>query len=335
MTLTSSKPNLKGMPAHPPASNAKTLPKEPYEEDPRDDSDPLAPPKELRESSYLYTSETYERRKQAMASFRAKMKALAHAQRHGQPSTAIQPLRRAENGEVRPPPKFGRTDDHFLIVFLRAKKFNVDLAFAEYVNFCYAQMDHAWLKKFDIGMVEHLISSGSFQILPKTDRRGRLVMSMDIKALMPYLEDIGRDRMQDFLAAIFAMLETMMLDIRAQIFGLVIVADLTDCRLKTFGFLSVQQYLLSLELCQHCYPLRASGMYLVHEPWYVRGMLKVMRPFMKQKTKDNLLCFGTSVKQVHKFIPKESLGQAYGGSLRLSDRRHTRVWIDAVQARHR
>lgn len=323
------------MPTHSLSSKGKNVPRQTYEPDSRDDSDPLAPPKEFRESSYIFTSETYERRKYALAAFRAKLNASQHTGWYGQSSKAPQPDRKAGSNEGRPPPKMERTDDDFLIAFLRAKKFKVDLAFKEYINFCYAQTDHPWLKDFDVNMVKRLMSSGAFQILPKTDKRGRLIMSMDIKIIMIYLEDLGKDKMQDFLAAIFAMLETIMLDVRAQVFGIVIVADLTDCRVKTFGYLSVQQYFLSLELCQHCYPLRASGMYIINEPWYVRGLLKAMRPFMKQKTKDNMLCFSTDVEQIHKYIPKDALGKAYGGSMRVGDTRHTKAWIEAIQARHR
>lgn len=322
------------MPAHSQVSKGKNTPIRPYLPDPRDDSDPLAPPKELREVSYIHTSETFERRRDGMAVLRARLAALQ--EKHARDSIPRSTLtdRKTDGTGSKTVPKFERTGDDFLIVFLRAKKFNADAAFLEYVNFCRAHTENSWLKDVDIGILEKLISTGSFQILPKTDRKGRMIMSMDIKVLMPYAESLGKERMQDFLAAVFGMLETLMLDVRSQIFGLVIVADLTNCKLKTFGFLSVQQYLLSLELCQHCYPLRASGMYIIHEPWYVRGLFNVMRPFMKPKTKDNLLCFGTSVKQIHRFIPKESLVATYGGTLRYDDEAHTKFWIDAVKSRH-
>lgn len=268
-----------------------------------------------------------------MAALRGKLTAFEEKQKREAASKANPSDRKADGNPMKPLINFDRTGDEFLIVFLRAKKFIVDNAFQEYVNFCRAHTENLWLREVDIGMVETLLSSGSFQVLPKTDRKGRLIMSMDIKELEPLVDNLGKERTRDLLAAIFGVLETLMLDVRSQIFGIVIVADLTNCKLKTFGCLSVQQYLLSLELCQHCYPLRASGMYVIHEPWYVRGLFSAMRPFMKQKTKDNLLCFGTSVTPIHKYIPKESLLPAYGGTLRTDDSAHTKAWIEAVKTR--
>lgn len=154
---------------------------------------------------------------------------------------------------------------------------------------------------------------------------------MDIKVLMPFVERLGKDRSRDVLCAIFGMLETIMTDVRTQIFGMAIISDLTGCKLRTFGYLTLQQYMLSLELCQHCYPIRARGMYFIHEPWYVRGLFNAMRPFMKSTVKETLRCFGTDVSAIQEFIPRESLTPRFGGVLQYDVASHTRRWVEAVR----
>lgn len=127
------------------------------------------------------------------------------------------------------------------------------------------------------------------------------------------------------------MLETLAMDVRAQIFGVVIVADFSALRLATFRCLAVQEYLLSLDLCQHCYPLRARGMYVVREPWFVRGLFAAMRPFMKPAVKDQLRAFGTDVALIRQFVPEEALPMLFGGSLRFDEEQNAGIWVEAVQ----
>lgn len=150
---------------------------------------------------------------------------------------------------------------------------------------------------------------------------------------MPLAESIGKSKSQQLLTALFAMIQTIMADIKAQIFGVVILADLTDARSNALATLSLQQYILSLQLCQFSYPLRTSGMYLVNEPWFVRTMFNVMRPFMKEIVKENLKCFGRDVKAVHEYVPKETLPAAFGGTWNGKHGDDAVRWVDAVLKR--
>lgn len=287
-----------------------------YIPDPRDDTDPLSPPPSLRQASYEFARETYNRRRQTLAQLHTKIE-------HQKRSQASLP----SEERIR----FKRTDDVFLLMFLRCKRFRVDKAFTEYTNFCRAQVKYPWLQQLDMSVVESLFASSSFQILPACDRQGRLILSMDFKKLIPFIEQRGKNITQQLLAAIFGMLETVLCDVRTQIFGVTIVCDLAECTLRTFSIFTLSEYLLSLELCQNCYPIRASGMYVIHEPWYVKGLFKMMRPFMKQKVKDNLICFGTDVFRVHEFIRRESLLPTYGGLLNFDHSSHTKKWVQAVR----
>lgn len=189
------------------------------------------------------------------------------------------------------------------------------------------------MSEVDVQLVERLFRSGSYTILPEADDRGRRILSMDMKVLVPFVESLGKAKMRALLVAIFGMLETLMGDARAQVYGVVVVADLDGCQMKTFGYLSVAQYLMSLDLCQNCYPIRAKGMYVVREPWYVKGLFNVVRPFMKDAVKDNLLCFGNDIEKIHRFISKKALPLKYGGDFDLNTESNTRFWVDAVSRR--
>ena len=287
-----------------------------YLPDPRDDNDPLAPPPELRQAAFESIHESFTRRRHALAQMRDKINHQLEIQASLPPRDHV---------------KFERMDDEFLLMFLRIKKMRVEKAFPEYLNFCRAQQKNPWLEEIDMSIVEQLFSTKSFQILPNYDPIGRLILSMDFNALVPLLEKLGKNNSHKLMSALFGMIETIMGDIRAQIFGVVIISDLTGCKTRTFRYLSASQYILSLDLCQNCYPIRASGMYLIHEPWYVKGLFNMMRPFMKQKVKDNLVCFGSDVAGVQKYVPKDSLLPTYGGLLKLDEVSLTREWVKKVR----
>lgn len=274
-----------------------------YIADSRDDTDPLAPPQHLREASYKLTGETYDLRNEGLKEM------LLHIQD------------RQLNDSIKPA---------FLLSFLRSQKFRVDRAIRIYERYARLRETNPWLRVVDHSLVQRLFSSGAFSILPTTDNRGRRILSMNMKELSPLVDSLDINDSNTLLAALFGMLETVMLTIEAQIFGVVIIADLTRCRFKTFRYLTTSQYLLSLDLCQHCLPLRARGMFLIHEPFYVSALFNLMRAFMKPMVKEHLRCFGNNVAKVHEYIAKESLPANFQGLLKYNREAHAKKWAAIV-----
>ncbi|KAI0558136.1 Cellular retinaldehyde-binding protein [Gracilaria domingensis] len=290
-----------------------------YEFDTLDDTDPLAPPREYRRAAFQLIGETYERRQKAMAEMRDRVREYREQQ-----------VRATVNHE---PITLSRYDDSTLLVFLRSSKFRIEKAASEFIGFCEAHAKHAWLRDVNVDLVGHLFSSGSYQILPKTDDDGRLILCMDMDHLMPFIEALERSRSEELLGSLFGMLETLMFDVRAQIFGVVILADLSGLKMSTFGYFTAQEYLLSLDLLQHAYPLRANAMLIVHEPWYVRGLFKFMKPFMSENAKKSLKIFGDDVGAIQSFIPGEALTKNFAGTLELEAYEHKSEWTEAVRKR--
>lgn len=288
-----------------------------YDHNPLDDSDPLAPPQHLRQAAYEHVNETYERRQETMADLRELVKLYDSKQQETEKSTGAQ--------------RFKRSDDQFLIIFLRNCKFRVNKAFCEYSNFCEAKNEHSWLRNVPPSLIERLFASGSFQVLPDIDKQGRLILSMNMDSLIPFMESFGTSRCEELLSVLFGMLEILMVDIRTQIFGIIIIGNLAGLTLRAFRYLSVQHYLLSLSLVQYSYPLRAKGMLLIREPWYVRGLFRVMKSFMKRSAKEGLKCFGNDITAMKNHISEQSLPREFGGALELKDYNHKKVWVDAVK----
>ena len=50
---------------------------------------------------------------------------------------------------------------------------------------------------------------------------------------------------------------------------------------------------------QDCFPARFTAIHFVNQPWYVEAILKVVRPFLKEKTKEKV---SGTVDQTNSFI---------------------------------
>lgn len=281
--------------------------------DPRDLKDPLAPPQHLLPAAHRRLGETYLVRHGALCALKKKIE--------GYNETALKVQRQ----------EFPRQDDWLLLAFLRCKKFDVDLAFTEFLNYSSFHQQNGWLRDgVDRDLVRRLFATGAFQILPTRDPTGRLILSLGSKTFVPIVEELGPSRIMEVVKAVFFLLEVVIADIEAQIFGATIVADLGAYKIKIMAYLSPTEYQMFLHLCQNCYPLRANGMFIIREPWYMRTLWTIIRPFMNTKVKRRFKTFGKDWKGIYEYIPKASLTELYGGSLEFDAENAAKRWIQAV-----
>lgn len=306
------------------ASMAVKKPPSQYVPDPRDDTDPLAPPAELREPAFTLLGESYDVRHRLLSELKAK---LARYQRDADDGDVAQSNRARLPASV----NFANNDDAFLLTFLRAKKLRVHDAFDTYVNYCKEYARNPWLREIDYDVLHTLFKTGAYRIMPRYDRQGRLILGMNCAKLIPIVEQLGRERVLEIVKAVFGILELIMADSRAQIYGLVIVADMSGYKLPIMSYLNIAQYQLSLNLCQNCYPIRASGMYMIHEPWYVRGLFSMLRPFMKARVKNAIKMHGDDVELIHRMVPPQSLTKNFGGCLDIEPSPDATAWAKTVE----
>eukprot|EP00172_Hildenbrandia_rubra_P002071 Plantae.Rhodophyta-Hildenbrandia_rubra.ctg27290.p1 GENE.Plantae.Rhodophyta-Hildenbrandia_rubra.ctg27290~~Plantae.Rhodophyta-Hildenbrandia_rubra.ctg27290.p1 ORF type:complete len:377 (-),score=103.78 Plantae.Rhodophyta-Hildenbrandia_rubra.ctg27290:346-1476(-) len=283
--------------------------------DERDLKDVLAPPRRLLGDARRKLGETFDVRHEGLRGLKELI------ERYNESTPKAQRV------------EFMRKDDWFLMAFLRCKKFNVQRAFDEFLNYSTFHYENGWLRDgVDRDLVRRMFSSGGFQVLPSRDPSGRLILSMGTKALVPMVEELGPSRIMEIVKAVFFLLEVVIADIEAQIFGAAIVADFSACKIKILTYLSPSEYQMCLHLCQACYPLRANGMYIIREPWYMRTVWAIIRPFMNTKVKRRFKTFGKDWTGMYEYIPKKSLTPLYGGEFIFDAEAAAKRWIAAVDA---
>jgi len=306
-----------------------------YKEDHRDDSDELAPPKHLRLDAWCKLGETYDRRHAGIAAMHVLIRQHERGGVGGGQAAAVgsAPAAAAALGAAATAPcSYSRRDNKFLMAFLRCKKFDTARAFDEYTNYSRFHDEYGWLPTTQRDLVRRLLTSGAFSILPTRDPDGRVLLSVVTRHLLALVDEVGASQVTSILKAILFLLEVLIADVEAQIFGAVIVQNLEGYALRYVRYMKASEYRLFLHLCQDCYPLRANAMYAVHEPLVLRTVWAIVRPFMKAKVKRRFKTFGASYSVLYDHIPRESLTADFGGTLQFDANAAASRWIAAVDA---
>ncbi|CAC5366816.1 Clavesin-2,Clavesin-1 [Mytilus coruscus] len=68
-------------------------------------------------------------------------------------------------------------------------------------------------------------------------------------------------------------------------------------------------------LCKDCFPARFGAVHFVNQPWYIEAMFKLLKPFLKEKSRDRIHMHGINLGTLHNYIHKEVLPAELGGTL--------------------
>ncbi|CAF93856.1 unnamed protein product, partial [Tetraodon nigroviridis] len=221
---------------------------------------------------------------------------------------------------TRPDIGFLRTDDAFILRFLRARKFNHFEAFrllAQYFEYRQQNLDmFKNLKATDPG-IKQALKDGFPGVLSNLDRYGRKIL-----VLFAANWDQSRYTFVDILRAILLSLESMIEDPELQVNGFILIIDWSNFTFKQASKLTPQACApghrgaaagpsikvkaavramgvatapgggvgLSIDAVgflpgHDSFPARFGGIHFVNQPWYIHALYTVIRPFLKDKTR--------------------------------------------------
>ncbi len=231
----------------------------------------------------------------------------------------IRELRTRIEAEERDPERaqdcltFERKDDKFLLRFLRARKFNVDNALHLYINYYKYHHKHAdLLTNLHPSSVEHVFRSRLFGVVDARLRNGSKAF-----CLYPARWDVAELPPNDCYKAAMIILEKLMEDEENQVHGISIIDNMEGMPLhvvSSFMRSEVIQKRALVEL-QDSFPIRFKGIHFLNEPWYLHIVLKLVKPFLKQKHRDRFFAHGYDVSGLHQHVNPQHLPGDFGGFL--------------------
>ncbi|XP_076452323.1 alpha-tocopherol transfer protein-like [Babylonia areolata] len=202
----------------------------------------------------------------------------------------------------------GRTDDGFLLRFLRCKKFDQERTFKQVMTFYKMKKDYPEI--FD-GLtpkrVQPLMESGHSGLL-----KHRAPDGSRIYYCRPGRWDPAKHPMDEFFGNDFLIMSKMIEDEETQVCGLTVIADLKD-----FGWHQAKHYTPSVArkeatLYQDAFPMRFRAAHYLNEPTFMDAMFAIAKPFMKEKFLKRIHMHGNKLEKLHEILPREILPEELG-----------------------
>jgi len=213
---------------------------------------------------------------------------------------------RVENEEEFVP----RTDDVYLLRYLRARKFNLDKAFKLLHDHNKFRRKHPALFPSPSTIVKKL-NSNLFNYLPHRDHMGRAIFVAKAKNW-----DLDQLSHKDFITIGHIFGEYVIDNPVTQINGYTGIFDFEGSSFKQFAtFCSPRNILLLRSIWQECFPGRFKIAYCVNCHQLVNKSWVLCKPFMKEKYRTRVLILGSKMTELHQYIDPSILPQEYGGDL--------------------
>ncbi|XP_029001982.1 clavesin-1-like isoform X2 [Betta splendens] len=214
---------------------------------------------------------------------------------------------------TRPDIGFLRTDDDFILRFLRARKFDQLETFrllAQYFQFRQQNLDMFQSFKVDDPGIKRALMDGFPGVLETPDQQGRKIL-----ILFASNWDQSRNSFTDILRAILLSLEVLIENPELQINGFILIIDWSNFSFKQASKLTPNILKLAIEGLQDSFPARFGGIHFVNQPWYIHAMYTIIKPFLKDKTRKRIFLHGNNLNSLHQLIQPECLPSEFGGTL--------------------
>lgn len=92
-------------------------------------------------------------------------------------------------------------------------------------------------------------------------------------------------------------LEYLLSDEKNQLFGFIFIVDWTNFKLQDYIDTSPKILKLLIDGFQDSFPARIRAVHFIGQPWYINSILTVVKPFLKEKTRQKV-----NIKELSSFL---------------------------------
>ncbi|XP_033209183.1 clavesin-1 [Belonocnema kinseyi] len=206
-----------------------------------------------------------------------------------------------------------RTDDDFLMIFLRPCKF--------YPESAHALMKRiAEFKQSNASLLDNLMPSDEkkaflennvVNVLKGRDHKRRRVLIVNAgKTWDP--SKVSADQM---FRIFYLIHEAAVLETATQVHGVVVIMDFDGLSMKQVMGLTPAFCMRLLSFIQEAMPLRLKEVHFVKQPFLFNMVWQMFKPFVKEKLKKRMFFHGTKMSSLHTHMAASHLPKNYGGEL--------------------
>ncbi|KAI4457061.1 alpha-tocopherol transfer protein-related [Holotrichia oblita] len=201
-------------------------------------------------------------------------------------------------------------DDKTLLKFLYARKFDINDTYELIRNYYwYRRKNPEIFRNFTIQAedIRKSLENGLPGVLESRDRKGRCILIVN-----GINWDCSYSLMSIYRALLYT-LEFLIQNIHNQANGFVVLVDWTEFSFRQSTNLKPSVLKTMIEGLQDCFPARFKGIHFIGQPWYVEAALTVIKPFLKDKTKERIYVHGNNLSTLHNYVHVDVLPAEMGG----------------------
>lgn len=210
-----------------------------------------------------------------------------------------------ERGECLP----HRMDDDFLIIFLRARNFNLKRAHRLIVNYYNFKEEHPEIhQQLNPKEMRHIGDDNVITVPPYRTQCGRRLLIYRMGNWKP-----SKYPVEELFKATISVLELGILEPRAQILGGIVIFDLKNITMAHAWTVTPQVATMMLSLMVTAFPLKIHELHIIQQSWIFDTIFAVFKPLLDTNMRDRIFFHGGDYKSLHKHISPEYLPKMYGG----------------------
>lgn len=209
---------------------------------------------------------------------------------------------------------YGRTDNAFLMKFLRHSKYDVEKAKQKILRYYANRKKHPkWYNNRDPAdeKIQRILDLESFIEMDQTDGDGNVICIVRASGKFnPPLFDI------DVLTKVQLMLGDLYFtgDPKYSRNGVVVIGDMRDITATSVAHYTPSYIMNFLECHVMSFPIEIMAIHWVNAPAIFNALLSFAKIFMPEKLKKCTYTHGNDFKSLHKHVPAKYLPGEYGGT---------------------
>lgn len=202
-----------------------------------------------------------------------------------------------------------RTDDAFLLRFLRARHFIIERAHRLLVNYYdFREVNPQYCQNIDLTTLKKIGADQVILVPPYRDGNGRRMMQYRIGSWDP-----EKHSLDEMFQATIATVEMALIEPRAQILGGICLFDLAGLSMQQAWYMTPNVAHKMVQIMVTSFPIRIHALHIVNQSYVFDIIFNIFKPFLNDSMKERIFFHGDNMESLHKHVDPKYLPERYGG----------------------
>ncbi|KAK0158968.1 hypothetical protein PV328_009902 [Microctonus aethiopoides] len=206
-----------------------------------------------------------------------------------------------------------RTDDEFLMIFLRPCKFYPESALALMQRIADFRVKNASLLDNLMPQDERtaILEGNVVNVLKDRDHKRRRILIVNAGKMW----DPSKISADQMFRLFYLVHEAALLEEETQVRGVVVIMDFDGLSMKQVMGLTPSFSMRLLTFIQDAMPIRLKEVHFVKQPFLFDIVWRMFKPFTREKLRKRMFFHGSKMNSLHSHLNPSHLPKNYGGEL--------------------